>query len=946
MASQPVSPAPTVSIITPAYRAATTLDRMFDSVAKQTLLGWQHIVAIRRDDAETRRSAERRARRDSRIEIVDADGTTAGTARNAALARATGEYVLFLDADDTIAPRHLEDLLHAGRAADAETVVAGFSRCSPDGAIISVRRVADRPDATSLREGPPSAIHAMLFKRSLIERIGGFDPTLRTNEDWDLCLRAAQSGASFTSSPCVSARYWTGHDSLAGQGAVMLQDRITVGRYADTLAGAAPDGAARKVDAWRTALWTGAIAIARRSDWCEIAAMLAPIPLAAAEAAEGSAALLDGFCVGFACPADAIEAKLAGQWPELEQFLAAVAVAVAEPGLDRATLRAFEAELARIGSATPARMVGATQVVNGLGAAAIELSAGCEQVVVRIPLMRPRSRATFLFAPGHAAGVRPLALVTQRLAEAASAWPGEDHPGLGHWRDRTVRAAKLARRVLGLAMQDAPEDEAEPDAQELLGEDRWEAIFSSEDPWNYTCPYETLKYERTLGLLPNQPIGRALELACAEGLFSVRLAPRVEHLTAADISPTALTRAAERCAKHGLTNVELGELDFFNADVGRDWDLIVCSEVLYYMDGPEKVRAFADRVHAALNPGGLFLHAHAYEVIDSPERTGFDWGDGFAAATISAGFGAQPGLVLERAIETELYRIELYRKTDAIHAPIIEELAARDELHAKLAADVVWNGAVVTRQAAEAERCYRFPVLMYHSIAAAGPAALADWRTTPEAFEQQLMFLRRRGYRSLSLGEWETARRAGGALSGRPILITFDDGYQDFADTAWPILQRNGFDAHVFLVAEQVGGTATWDGFYGEPARLMDWPTIARLAGEGVTFGSHLATHRPLDRMSYAETADELRRSRDLIEAHIDAVVNTVAPPYGNLTDAARDLAKAAGYDRLFGVDGGRAPVVGSRLRTPRIEITGDMDLEAFAEAIEAMEGPDGKDGR
>ena len=271
-------------------------------------------------------------------------------------------------------------------------------------------------------------------------------------------------------------------------------------------------------------------------------------------------------------------------------------------------------------------------------------------------------------------------------------------------------------------------------------------------------------------------------------------------------------------------------------------------------------------------------------------------------------------------------------------------LSARRELHAELAADVVWNGALVTRQAAEAERCYRLPVLMYHSVAQEGPAALADWRTAPEDFEQQLIFLRRRGYRSIELDEWDRAAHGGGALSGRPVLITFDDGYRDFAETAWPILQRNGFGAHVFLVAGEADGSADWDRFYGQPQPLMDWPTIARLAEEGVTFGSHLMQHRPLDRLTFAEAATQLRHSRELIATHAAMEITSLAPPYGVVPQAMRDLAKAAGYRRLFETAGGLAPVVGGTLRTPRIEIFGGMGLAEFGEAIGAAEGPDGRD--
>ena len=76
----------------------------------------------------------------------------------------------------------------------------------------------------------------------------------------------------------------------------------------------------------------------------------------------------------------------------------------------------------------------------------------------------------------------------------------------------------------------------------------WENFYGREDPWNYGNSYEQSKYRQTLDSLPEGPIDNALELACAEGHFTVQLATKVKRLTAADISATALARARRRCA--------------------------------------------------------------------------------------------------------------------------------------------------------------------------------------------------------------------------------------------------------------------------------------------------------------------------------------------------------------------------------------------------------------
>ena len=74
------------------------------------------------------------------------------------------------------------------------------------------------------------------------------------------------------------------------------------------------------------------------------------------------------------------------------------------------------------------------------------------------------------------------------------------------------------------------------------------------------------------------------------------------------------------------------------------------------------------------------------------------------------------------------------------------------------------------------------------------------------------------------------ADRRFGELPGRAVCLTFDDGYQDFAEVAWPLLQRYGFGATVFLVADLVARAVAWDAHHGPPAPLMGWATVGRLA--------------------------------------------------------------------------------------------------------------------
>ncbi len=124
----------------------------------------------------------------------------------------------------------------------------------------------------------------------------------------------------------------------------------------------------------------------------------------------------------------------------------------------------------------------------------------------------------------------------------------------------------------------------------------------------------------------------------------------------------------------------------------------------------------------------------------------------------------------------------------------------------------------------------------------------------------------------------------------------------------------------------------------------MDWDCLADLAAQGVGIGSHLHRHAALDRLDAATLLTEARRSREIIEDRLGIAPLAVAPPYGICTRAHGELLARAGFGRVFLASGGRAPVWGPRLATPRIEIGGDMTIEDFAQAIGAIEPPEAAD--
>lgn len=129
----------------------------------------------------------------------------------------------------------------------------------------------------------------------------------------------------------------------------------------------------------------------------------------------------------------------------------------------------------------------------------------------------------------------------------------------------------------------------------------FEELYAADpDPWAYeTSTYEADKYRNTLGILPSAHYGNILEIGCSIGVLSRLLAERCDHFLGLDVSVTALQRArAQACAG----------MEFRRMEVPGDWpggkfDLIVLSEVLYYLDRAE-IALVAERCRETLLEGG------------------------------------------------------------------------------------------------------------------------------------------------------------------------------------------------------------------------------------------------------------------------------------------------------------------------------------------------------
>jgi peptidoglycan/xylan/chitin deacetylase (PgdA/CDA1 family) len=205
---------------------------------------------------------------------------------------------------------------------------------------------------------------------------------------------------------------------------------------------------------------------------------------------------------------------------------------------------------------------------------------------------------------------------------------------------------------------------------------------------------------------------------------------------------------------------------------------------------------------------------------------------------------------------------------------------------------------------------------MYHRVTSEDLIIYNDYRdtldalvVTRESFRRQMAWLAGAGYRALTLDELLDAREQSQVLPRRVVVITFDDGYQDFADNAAPILQQHGFSAHLFLVAGLVGATCQWDSaVYGWEFPLFDWDTARELQAQGFHCEAHTVSHPSLTSLSATEAEREINDSLEILRQELGREVRHFAYPYGHYNAETQRILRNAGVRSACSVRRGRSP--------------------------------------
>jgi peptidoglycan/xylan/chitin deacetylase (PgdA/CDA1 family) len=217
------------------------------------------------------------------------------------------------------------------------------------------------------------------------------------------------------------------------------------------------------------------------------------------------------------------------------------------------------------------------------------------------------------------------------------------------------------------------------------------------------------------------------------------------------------------------------------------------------------------------------------------------------------------------------------------------------------------------------------PVLMYHHIS---NTIKSDWSITPQKLNEQLAYLKNNGYTAISLDMLYSYKENKTILPEKSVVITFDDGYSDEYNNAYPLLTKYGFKATFFIIT----GSVLKKNEDGNEYMLLE--DLKRLNKGGMDLEAHTVTHPDLSKLSYKQQYNELYKSKKYLEKNFHRKINYMAYPYGLCNNLTHKAAKRIGYRIAFTINGGHEDTYNNRLDIGRIYINQRMTLNEFTKAL------------
>ena len=226
----------------------------------------------------------------------------------------------------------------------------------------------------------------------------------------------------------------------------------------------------------------------------------------------------------------------------------------------------------------------------------------------------------------------------------------------------------------------------------------------------------------------------------------------------------------------------------------------------------------------------------------------------------------------------------------------------------------------------------RVPILMYHAVAADPGEATRALSVTPEAFAAQMAVLADRGLTPVTTADLAAHWRSGRPLPARPVLVTFDDGYEGVHRHALPVLAEHGFPATLFVSTGWLRGPYDTGGGLDT---MLDWDQVRELAAAGVQIGGHSHSHPQLDRLDEDRLRSELILCKEIVSDQLGSVPASFAYPYGYSSRRVRRAVRETGYAQALAVGNGLARRAQGPYALRRVTVRRSTSAAEFERLVE-----------
>jgi len=267
-----------------------------------------------------------------------------------------------------------------------------------------------------------------------------------------------------------------------------------------------------------------------------------------------------------------------------------------------------------------------------------------------------------------------------------------------------------------------------------------------------------------------------------------------------------------------------------------------------------------------------------------------------------------------------------------ISGEVSVDISRYDDFIADYSSETVYQSVMQTYRLAMVDqylkRFKEIPILTYHRVVESPPDnSMVNMYVTVKDMEQQLLSLKKHGYQTVTFEDI-----ANGVTARKPVLLTFDDGYEDNYLNLLPLLKKHKAKATIFALTNRNTLNNHWDVKMGEPEwPLMNNEQLVECSQSGcIEIGSHGVEHAHLSKLNDIQARDEIFNSKKHLEEILKKEVVSFAYPYGDYTDRESDLVSEAGY--LFGIGTVNGPLNAAtdRYRIRRITMFPNTSNSAF----------------